>query len=173
MDRSTLYFHHGMKTAERNNGYWFRVRPTDIRSEPSQYSEGITDHIHFLHSSLVKMTAHTASSPIFTVPSLIGPDVALSFPLSPCTSPSIPRSTMLKSIACTARLSLWFFDRILALRMSDKIVLRIKARRMDEVVRGSRGKSDLRRSIDVITFLFRSITRFWTSVLRVSGVNVP
>lgn len=44
---------------------------------------------------------------------------------------------------------------------------------MDEVVRGSRGKSDLRSSIDVITFLFRNITKFWTSVLRVSEVSVP
>jgi hypothetical protein len=57
--------------------------------------------------------------------------------------------------------------------MSDRIVLRIKARRVDEVVRGSSEKSDFRRSIDVMTFLFRNITRFWTSVLRVSGVNVP
>lgn len=57
--------------------------------------------------------------------------------------------------------------------MSDKIVLRIKRRRVDEVVRGSRGKSDLRSSIDVITFLFRNITKFWTSVLRVSEVSVP
>jgi len=57
--------------------------------------------------------------------------------------------------------------------MSDKIVLRIKARRVDEVVRGSRGKRDFRSSVDVVTFLFRNITRFWISVLRVSGVSVP
>jgi len=66
----------------------------------------------------------------------------------------------------------------------------MKARREEEVVRGSRGNRDFRSlfgglldvtgklkietySIDVITFLFRNKTRFCTSVFRVSGVNVP
>lgn len=57
--------------------------------------------------------------------------------------------------------------------MSDRIVLRMNARRVDEVVLGSKGNNDLRSSIEVITFLFRNITRFWTSVFRVSGVNAP
>lgn len=57
--------------------------------------------------------------------------------------------------------------------MSDKMVLRMNARSVEDVVRGSRGKSDLSRSIEVITSLFRSMTRFWTRVLRVSGTSVP
>jgi len=33
MNRSTLYFYYWMETAERNNGYWSRVRPTEIGSK--------------------------------------------------------------------------------------------------------------------------------------------
>lgn len=95
-----------------------------------------SDHICFFQSSFVRMTAHTASSPL---------GGARSFPLSPRTSASMPRSTMAKSMACTARLSLWFLVRRLAVRMSERMVLRMNARRDEEVVRGSRGKRDLRR----------------------------
>jgi hypothetical protein len=49
----------------------------------------------------------------------------------------------------------------------------MKVRRVEEVVRGRMGKSDFSSSIDDITFLFRSITRFCTRVFRVSGVNAP
>lgn len=97
-------------------------------------------HIPFLQSSFVKMTAHMASSPLTPAAAL-----ARSFPLSPRTSASIPRSTMEKSMACTARLSLWFLERRLAVRISERMVFRIKARRDEEVVRGSKGKRDLRR----------------------------
>lgn len=77
--------------------------------------------------------------------------------------------------------------------MSDNIVFRMKVRREDEVVRGRRGKSVWRSLeaqrmivgygviraetktyvIEVMTFLFRSITRFCTRHLRVSGESVP
>lgn len=93
-----------------------------------------THQIPLRHSSLLNTTAHMASSPL-----LPGPAAALSFPLSPTTSASIPLSTIPKSIACTARLSLWFLVRKLAVRMSDRIVLRINPRRVDDVVLGSRG----------------------------------
>lgn len=145
----------------------------NIRTLNSFFQIDKTHHIPFLQSSFVKITAHIASSPLWAVRSLVGPPVALSFPLSPCTSPSIPRSTILNNIAWTARLSLWFLDRMFAPRMSERMVLRMKARKVDDVVRGRSGKRDFNKSIDTITFLFLNITRFWTSVLRVSGVKVP
>jgi hypothetical protein len=74
--------------------------------------------------------------------------------------------------------------------MSARMVLRMKARRVEEVVRGRRGKRDLRslwarggvrywmtrdwrgtHSMDVMTFLFRSMTRFVTRFFRVSGAS--
>lgn len=96
-----------------------------------------SDQTCFLQSSFAKMTAHMASSPLCAA--------AVGLPLSPRTSASMPRSTMAKSMACTARLSLWFLVRRLAERMSERMVFRMNARRDAEDVRGSRGKRVLRR----------------------------
>ena len=119
------------------------------------------------------MTAHIASSPLFAVRSFVGLPVMRSLPLSPWISPSIPRSTILNNIACTDRLSLWFFDRMLAFRISERIVFLMKVRKLEDVVLGRTGNKDLRSSVELITPLFRSMTRFWTSVLRVAGSKVP
>ena len=104
----------------------------------NQYHDG-THQMPFRQSSFVRTTAHIASSPL--LPGADDPATALSLPLSPTTSASIPRSTIPKSIAWTARLSLWFLERRLAVRMSERIVRRMNARKEDEVVRGRRGKS--------------------------------
>jgi hypothetical protein len=92
-----------------------------------------THHIRSVHSSLVSMTAHIASSP------------SRASNLSLNTSSFTPRSTIPKSIACRARLSLWFLVRIFADRISRRIVLLMKTRRVDEVVRGRRGRRLPRR----------------------------
>lgn len=85
----------------------------------------ITYHTLFFHSSLVRITAHIASSALCASGCLVDTGAALSLPLSPVTSPDMPRSTMLNSIACTARFNLWFWDLVFATFMSDRIVLRM------------------------------------------------
>ena len=94
-----------------------------------------TYQMPFFHSSLVRTIAHIASSPV-----PVDEDVARALLLSPTTSASMPRSTMPKSIACTARFSLWFLVRKFAVRISERMVLRMLDRRVDEVVLGRRGK---------------------------------
>ena len=136
----------------------------------------------YRQSSRERTIAHIASSvPTATV---------FAFPLSPTTSASIPLSTMPNNIVCTARFNLWSLVRILAVRMSDKMVFRMKERSDDDVVRGRSGKRVFKslhdegsgkeslghggtNSIDVITPLFFSITRFCTRVFLVSGDSVP
>ena len=140
MQRGTLDLDHRVKTSKGDNGHCLRIIPV----HSSQISLSVrgtqrrTYQIPFLHNSFVRTTAHMASSPLFPAPD--DPAAALSLPLSPTTSASIPRSTIPKSIAWTARFSLWFFVRRLAVRMSERIVLRMNARRDDEVVRGRSGK---------------------------------
>jgi hypothetical protein len=62
----------------------------------------------FLQSSFVRTTAHIASSVLWPSLSTVCLFKALGLPLSPRTSPDPPRSTILNSMACTARLTLWF-----------------------------------------------------------------
>ena len=62
---------------------------------------------------------------------------------------------------------------MLAFRISERIVLLIKVRKLEDVVLGRTGNKDLRSSIELITPLFRNMTRFWTSVLRVSEAKIP
>lgn len=141
-----------METPECNDRYWLCIRPKSLILLDHILDGFIwlkTYQMPFLHNSLVRITAHMASSPLVAVRSVAGPAVDLAFPLSPTTSPSIPRSTIPKSIACTARLSLWFFVRRFAVRISERIVLRMNARSVDEVVRGRRGNRHL-RSLDEI-----------------------
>jgi len=83
---------------------------------------------------------------------------ALSLPLSPITSPDMPRSTILNNIACTARLSLWFCDLVLATFMSDRIVLRMYDRSAGEEDCGRRGNRDLSS--------LKKIRKWFTVILR-------
>lgn len=46
---------------------------------------------------------------------------------------------MLNNMACTARFKLWFRERIFATRISERIVLRMNDRNVEEVVCGRRG----------------------------------
>ena len=83
--------------------------------------------------------AHIASLPCLRVASAAAPLLAL--PLSPVTSPSIPRSIIANNIAWTALLSLWFLVFRLAVLMSVRIVVRIKLLRELDVDWGSKGNS--------------------------------
>jgi len=65
-------------------------------------------------------------------------------------------------------LSLWFFARVFASFMSDKMVFRMNVRKEVEVVRGSNGKRVCNNVTEDMTFLHLSITRFWTKDLRIS-----
>ena len=127
-------------------------------------------HTFFFHNSFATIMAHIASLLLsFGRPTRI-------FLTSLATSFPIPHSIVLKSIACTALLILWFLWRALAEMMSDNIVRRMKRRRLaDDVLErsGNRCFSKLLvawvqcvdemsevYSMEEMTSLFRSITRF-------------
>jgi hypothetical protein len=106
MKRRALNLGDRMEASQCDDGDRLCVIPVLLSIAATWQSGEETHQTPFFQSSLVNTTAHMASSPLLDRPSALMFGLVLSLPLSPMTAPPIPRSTMPKSMACTARLSL-------------------------------------------------------------------